>query len=131
MLVCASEAPAMLGTAFPSSWRLSERRAVMLQTVYGLLLVAGAPIGVTTAFCQYMEQVQVFGSYGQGVGSLHRRVQSIPQGCPMSMMVLTLTTAAWINSLSAGQGEDATHIMRVLADDILVGSTCSDESEVE
>eukprot|EP00969_Alexandrium_andersonii_P078900 3479184-Alexandrium_andersonii.AAC.1 len=102
---------------------------VCRQTVYGLLLVAGAPIGVTTAYCQYMEQVQVFGSYGQGIGSLRRRVQSIPQGCPMSMMVLTLITAAWSNSLSAGQCDVSSPIMRVLADDILVGSTCRDESQ--
>eukprot|EP00969_Alexandrium_andersonii_P046596 2044236-Alexandrium_andersonii.AAC.1 len=92
---------------------------VCRQTAYGRLLVAGAPIGVTTACCQYMEQVQVFGSYSQGVGALHRRVQSIPRGCPMSMMVLTLITAAWINSLSAGQRETTFPIMRVLADDIL------------
>eukprot|EP00969_Alexandrium_andersonii_P329690 14569024-Alexandrium_andersonii.AAC.1 len=56
---------------------------------------AGWPPGSLTAFLHFMERLDVFISFGQGLGLPRRRPRSIPQGCPLSTAMLSLCTAPW------------------------------------
>eukprot|EP00969_Alexandrium_andersonii_P183480 8107439-Alexandrium_andersonii.AAC.1 len=67
------------------------------------------------------------GVYSLGVGAAKRRVASIPQGCPFSMLFLGFLKAAWI---SAVREVEPSAVPRSLADDAMAltaqadGETC-------
>ena len=63
--------------------------------IYTLALAMGAPFGVMRAWMGMMSSMVVMNSLASGEGECYHRPCSIPQGCPLSMLWLTLLTTPW------------------------------------
>eukprot|EP00969_Alexandrium_andersonii_P303432 13414272-Alexandrium_andersonii.AAC.1 len=86
--------------------------------VYVAFLAAGMPIPVLLPYMRYMEALQVIGIYPQGVGELVTRRASIPQGCPFSMLGISLLFVPWVRGV---RDFFSNSMPRVLADDLGIG----------
>eukprot|EP00973_Karenia_brevis_P084253 11692159-Karenia_brevis.AAC.1 len=86
--------------------------------VYVILLLSGFPIKVLTAYINYQEQAQIYFSFAGHIGTPHKHLCGIPQGCPFSMMVIALLLRPWHLLAKA-----ARVIPRALADDLLLLAT--------
>eukprot|EP00969_Alexandrium_andersonii_P090876 4011759-Alexandrium_andersonii.AAC.1 len=95
---------------------------------YSILAAAGAPVGFLRGYMGYMEGMRVMGSYLNGVGSLQERPCAIPQGCPWSMTVVALLGTVWARFMS---DHHPAALVRVLADDLLVGSGTNSQLGVD
>ena len=83
--------------------------------LYCVLLIAGLPKGILTAYVRFQESTLIYNSIAGALGALHRRRCGIPQGCPLSMIFLSLYFRAWVvqmKSLGA--------LPRTLADDLML-----------
>eukprot|EP00969_Alexandrium_andersonii_P277144 12250263-Alexandrium_andersonii.AAC.1 len=87
--------------------------------VFGLLALAGAPLGPLTAYISFMQAAIYHNSLSFGVGQGHLRACSIPQGCPWSMMVFSLMQIPWHRMIEDLFPET---LARSLADDMLLSS---------
>ena len=56
--------------------------------LYHLALIAGIPRRILFAYATFMELVLVQNSVAGGLGKLYRRKCGIPQGCPLSMVII-------------------------------------------
>ncbi|WP_353239581.1 hypothetical protein, partial [Limnohabitans sp.] len=90
--------------------------------------LAGMPERVLLPYRSMMANVKVVNVLPQGAGTPYRRACSIPQGCPLSMMVLAIITRPWIMLMRSMQV-----MPRTLADDLMlcVTSDASPESDGE
>eukprot|EP00969_Alexandrium_andersonii_P006959 303921-Alexandrium_andersonii.AAC.1 len=59
------------------------------------LAMAGCPQGVLQAYATFLGGLAVHNVLNAGVGQGTQRPCSIPQGCPWSMLGLTLLTVPW------------------------------------
>ena len=80
-----------------------------------LMLIAGIPEKNLKAYRSMMDTVKVVNVLPQGAGTPYTRRCSIPQGCPLSMMILALITRPWILLMKHMQV-----IPRTLADDLML-----------
>ena len=85
--------------------------------VYTVAAIAGFPVKCLMAYRSFQSSLQVRNALAQGLGEAHRRLLSIPQGCPWSMMKAALLKRAWVMSMRM-VGTRA----RALADDLLLTS---------
>eukprot|EP00973_Karenia_brevis_P059758 8318355-Karenia_brevis.AAC.1 len=109
MLVSLAQVLKMPGITLPFSSR------VVRLLVYVILLLSGFPTKVLTAYINYQEQAYIYFSFAGHIGSPHRHLCGIPQGCPFSMMIIALLLRPW--HLLAR----AAHVIpRALADDLLL-----------
>ena len=83
--------------------------------VYHLMREAGCPENIVTAYKSYLENLIVHNSVDGHLGEGHKHLCGIPQGCPMSMMVIALCMRPWVLKM-----KDMDVQPRVLADDLLV-----------
>jgi len=82
--------------------------------VWDLAKQAGMPIGVLTAYFEYIDNIQVKFQVGKTIGKAHHERCSIPQGCPFSMIIVALITRVWVKHIEKQNVEP-----RCLADDLL------------
>jgi hypothetical protein len=80
-----------------------------------LMLIAGMPAQNLKASRSMMDTVKVVNVLPQGAGTPYTRKCSIPQGCPLSMMILALITRPWILLMKHMET-----IPRTLADDLFL-----------
>ena len=64
--------------------------------LYHLMQVAGMPPRVIQAYRSYQEQLHIHNSLALGIGQSHQRPTGIPQGCPLSMMLVALLMRPWM-----------------------------------
>ena len=79
-----------------------------------VLTAAGCPSRVVKPYIQCISNLNVYNSIGGHLGKAHQHPCGIPQGCPLSMMVLGLTMRPWILKCRT-----LNVTPRALADDIL------------
>ena len=91
---------------------------VMRPLVQRLLETAGMPKEVVETYVKYLENLSVHNTVAGGIGEAYRRPTSIPQGDPMSMMVIALLLRAWIMQMRSLAMKP-----RILADDLQIIST--------
>ena len=86
--------------------------------VYELLRKAGMPEKVLKAYIGFQENLKAYNTVSGGIGEAYRKPTSVPQGDPLSMMIVALLLRAWTLEMK----EMGLH-PRVLADDLQVAST--------
>ena len=64
--------------------------------LYHILQIAGMPKNIISAYARYQEGLNVYNSLAAGLGEKHIRLNGIPQGCPLSMMIIALMTRPWM-----------------------------------
>eukprot|EP00973_Karenia_brevis_P059889 8336919-Karenia_brevis.AAC.1 len=84
---------------------------------YTILLLAGLPTTILTAYINFLEHSQIYNSFAGCVGQPHLHRCGIPQGCPLSMIFISLYLRSWIVQMHS-----LDLIPRTLADDILLSS---------
>ena len=80
-----------------------------------LLSVAGMPKAIIDTYRRYHEQLDVFNSLGLGLGTAYPCPNGIPQGCPISMMMVALLLRPWMTLMHT-----LNVVPRALADDLLL-----------
>ena len=73
------------------------------------------PTKVLNAYKRYQEGLLVRNAVADGLGLPYRKPCSIPQGCPMSMMIVAYIMRPWVLMMRS-----INVVPRVLADDFLV-----------
>ena len=86
--------------------------------LHNVLEAAGMPQAVLKPYQSFLEELEVYNTVAGGLGQPYKRPTSIPQGDPMSMMVVALLTRPWIIQMRRAAVEP-----RVLADDLLIMAT--------
>ena len=92
--------------------------------LYQLAEVAGIPKQILSAYSRFQESLTVHNSLALGLGAPHRRDNGIPQGCPLSMMMIALLMRPWMLLMLQHNVTP-----RTLADDLL--ATTSGPGHVE
>ena len=83
--------------------------------VYQILALAGMPTQVLDAYRRFLEALITHNVVAGGVGHGQSRRCGIPQGCPLSMMVVAILMRPWIVRMRGLQLQ-----VKVLADDVLL-----------
>ena len=83
------------------------------ELVYALAEVAGMPKRVLEPYKRFQEALMVHTALANSIGMPYRRGCSIPQGCPLSMMIVALMMRPWVMMLRAMRVE-----AKVFADDV-------------
>ena len=89
-----------------------------------ILKIAGMPQSMLSAYAKYQEGLQIYNSLTAGLGAKHNRPNGIPQGCPLSMMIVALLTRPWMLVTKACKVTP-----RGLADDLLAVAAGKDHVE--
>ena len=58
------------------------------QLLYKMLQKAGFPTRILNAYKQFIEHHMTYNAVASGLGTGHKRENGIPQGCPLSMMLI-------------------------------------------
>ena len=85
----------------------------VLELVRQLAVDAGMDHGVLSAYIRYQEGLLLHNSVARGIGKGFLSRTGIPQGCPLSMLFITLLLRPWL-MMQAKEG----HVGKTLADDI-------------
>ena len=88
---------------------------IVRELVYRLAGTAGMPSKVLSTYRRYQEALKTMNAVAGGLGQPYTRFMGIPQGCPMSMMIIMLLLRAWIIEM-----RDTSVKPRGLADDLLM-----------
>ena len=64
--------------------------------LYRLAAVAGMPTGILDAYKRFQEELVLYNTIARGVGQPYNRRCGIPQGCPLSMMMIALMMRTWV-----------------------------------
>ena len=88
---------------------------ILRPLLYALLGPGGMPPNVLRAYSTYLETLVIRNSVAQSIGEPHKHICGIPQGCPLSMLMMAFMMRPWIIMVRT-----PTVHPRVLADDILV-----------
>ena len=83
--------------------------------LYCLLLHAGFPRGVLLGYLNFHEKAAIRHILGDSLGEHHFHRCGIPQGCPFSMLFITMMLAPWARQMAQYQVQP-----RCLADDMLI-----------
>ena len=84
--------------------------------VYRIVVFAGMPQRVLSPYTDFLENLQLHNCIAGGVGTAYYRQCGIPQGCPLSMMIVALIMRPWA-MLMRCYDDVACYI---LADDVLI-----------
>ena len=76
------------------------------------------PSKIVDTYVKYLDDLKVYNTVAGGLGEPYGRPTSIPQGDPMSMMVVAILLRPWISQMR----QLAMH-PRILADDLQAIST--------
>ena len=83
--------------------------------IYLILRYAGLPEKILQPYSLFLDHLTLYNSVAGGLGTPHQRLCGIPQGCPMSMMVVALIMRPWAMLMhSCGV------LCYLLADDVLI-----------
>eukprot|EP00973_Karenia_brevis_P063924 8885441-Karenia_brevis.AAC.1 len=83
--------------------------------LYVVLLFAGLPFQILTPYVNFIANLSIYNSISGSLGSAHQHKCGIPQGCPFSMVFVSLFLRSWIvQMISLGATP------RTLADDLLL-----------
>jgi hypothetical protein len=83
--------------------------------IYYLLDLGGFPLEILQAYRAFHENATYYNTIGAGLGGPHFKKCSIPQGCPISMMLVGFTFHPWVKLMrSLGTRP------RALADDLTI-----------
>ena len=85
------------------------------EIIYGLLSEAGMDEAMIDTYKDYLENLTLYNSVGEGIGQPYKQRTGIPQGDPLSMMVVSLYLRPWIEKMCACNAK-----ARTLADDMLI-----------
>ena len=85
--------------------------------LYALLQKGNFPKPVLTAYRSFLENMQVHNVVCGHIGKSHRHACGIPQGCPLSMLMVAFLFRPWVNMVKTMSATP-----RILADDILVAA---------
>jgi hypothetical protein len=88
---------------------------ILRPLVYELLRVAGMPEPILDAYRRFQEGLKVHNSLAGSIGHAYVRTCSIPQGCPLSMMIVAIMMRPWLSMIKEMGLQP-----KVLADDVLV-----------
>ena len=69
--------------------------------LYFLLEAAGFPKPILRAYKNFHERVHYHNTIGKALGAPHRKPCSIPQGCPLSMMMTSFSFHPWVALMKA------------------------------
>eukprot|EP00973_Karenia_brevis_P063293 8798217-Karenia_brevis.AAC.1 len=83
--------------------------------MYFILALAGLPPKVLTAYIGFQEHAKIYNSIAGALGTAHQHPCGIPQGCPLSMVFVSLLLRAWLVQMERLQT-----FPRTLADDVLL-----------
>ena len=86
---------------------------VMRPLVKSTLEAAGMPEAILNTYTKYLEKLEVHNTIAGGLGKPYGRPTSIPQGEPLSMMVVALLLRPWIIQM-----RQLSMKPRILADDL-------------
>ena len=92
--------------------------------LYRIATAAGIPHKILTAYISFQDNLSIFNNLALGLGTPYQRQNSIPQGCPLSMMFTALLLRPWMCLIPTD-----TVIPRTLADDLLTVTTGPRHSE--
>ena len=87
---------------------------VLRKLLYKLLKLGGFPERIVNAYIAFMENLVVHNMVAGSLGEEHKHLCGIPQGCPLSMMLIAYMLRPWICIMKVMEA-----IPRILADDIL------------
>ena len=93
---------------------------ILRPLLFKILHEAGMPEKALSPYRRFLDVLQVHNTVAGGIGEAYGRPTSIPQGDPMSMMVVALLLRPWLIQMK-GMGMQP----RILADDLQVISTGS------
>ena len=88
------------------------RRSLM----YKMAEAAGMPPQVLRAYKEYLEALVLYNALAGGMGKPYRKKCGIPQGCPLSMLMVALIMRPWIVMMRTIHGVSC----YILADDVLL-----------
>ena len=83
--------------------------------LYHLAKVAGMPTNILNTYMRFQEQLTIYNTLALGIGWPHKRPCGIPQGCPLSMMLVSRMLRPWMSVM-----EEQNAIARTLSDDMMV-----------
>eukprot|EP00973_Karenia_brevis_P008687 1175018-Karenia_brevis.AAC.1 len=86
--------------------------------LYVILLLSGLPRQILAPYINYLENLKLHNSVAGSLGKAHWHPCGIPQGCPFSMVFISLYLRAWICQMHEYQA-----VPRTLADDLLLTTT--------
>ena len=88
------------------------------KVVYIIARFAGMPTRIITPYSNFLENLLLYNCLAGGVGTPHSRPCGIPQGCPFSMMIVSLMMKPWVMLMRA-----CLVTCFILADDVLIIAT--------
>eukprot|EP00973_Karenia_brevis_P059463 8278657-Karenia_brevis.AAC.1 len=88
---------------------------VLRPLLYLILLISGLPYQILVPYISFLENLQLYNSISGSLGRPHRHRCGIPQGCPYSMVFISLFLRAWVVQMISFKANP-----RTLADDLLI-----------
>eukprot|EP00973_Karenia_brevis_P046091 6384710-Karenia_brevis.AAC.1 len=88
---------------------------VMRPLLYAVLAIAGLPAEILVAYKNFQEQMCIYNTVNGSLGTPHKHLFGIPQGCPLSMVFIALLLRPWMQQMTSIGA-----IARTLADDLLL-----------
>ena len=88
---------------------------ILRQLLYAILAIAGMPSQVLVAYMCFMEHTCIHNALGDSYGVGHKHPCGIPQGCPLSMLFVSLLLRSCLVRITQFHA-----IARTLADDIMI-----------
>ena len=86
--------------------------------IHTILEETGMPTRVLETYSKYLEALTIYNTIAGGLGEAYSKPTSIPQGDPLSMMVVAIIMRAWIMQMRSLAVKP-----RLLADDLQLIST--------
>eukprot|EP00973_Karenia_brevis_P051154 7104963-Karenia_brevis.AAC.1 len=87
---------------------------VVRPLLYCVLSIAGIPACILVAYINFQESLIIHHVISGSIGKGHRHRSGIPQGCPLSMVFISLLLRAWMIQMRSLQA-----VPRTLADDLM------------
>jgi hypothetical protein len=75
-------------------WKCFDQ--IQRRLIYYLLELGGSPLEILQAYRSFHENSTYYNTIGAGLGGPHFKKCSIPQGCPISMMLVGFTFHPWV-----------------------------------
>ena len=85
------------------------------------LLAAGVPPTIVETYLKFQDKLLVYNSLAGGIGKAYRKPFSIPQGCPLSMCIISIMLRPIVMYIKDTYAAQAFRVIpRVLADDLFL-----------
>jgi hypothetical protein len=94
--------------------------------IYTFLDMAGLPDRILKPYMSCIDNFTIFNCFAEHTGIDHKHPVGIPEGCPLSMLIIALSARPWILAM-----KQQSVIPRVLADDIMVIADSHQASDCE